>query len=53
MTGLPDETKEALTSVLQHAAGNEERCVIEFTTDDGELYAADITNHVNELESEQ
>jgi hypothetical protein len=52
MTELPDETKEELMSVLRHAAAAE-RSVIEFTTEDGELHAMDITDHVKELESEQ
>lgn len=49
MTDLPDETKETLIEVLSHAAGND-RSVIEFTTNDGTLYASEITDHVEELE---
>jgi len=52
MVGLPDETKETLMEVLSHAASNEQT-VIEFTREDGSLYAKEITDHVNQLEKEQ
>jgi hypothetical protein len=50
MVDLPDETKDTLLSVLSHAAANE-RAVVEFTNEDGTLYAKDITDHVAELEN--
>lgn len=46
---LPDETKDTLLTVLQHAS-SKDRSVIEFTTNDGELFAKEITEHVSELE---
>jgi len=49
MTKLPDETKETMMEVLRHAA-SQNRAVIEFTKDDGELHAKELTDHVTELE---
>lgn len=48
---LPDDTKETLVGILEHAASNE-RAVIEFQKEDGQLIAADITEHVAALENE-
>ena len=48
---LPEETKDTLLQVLKHAAGNE-RAVIEFQKNDGELFAMEITEHVEELEAQ-
>jgi hypothetical protein len=50
--GLPEETKEKLREILQYAASND-HCVVEFKREDGQLYASDITDHLNELESER
>lgn len=50
MVDLPDETKETLMEVLQHAA-SQDRAVIEFTKDGGELHAKELTDHVSELEN--
>jgi len=49
MVDLPDETKETMMEVLRHAA-SQDRAVIEFTKDDGELHAKELTDHVSELE---
>ncbi len=49
MTDLPKETKAKLIEVLSHAA-SQDRSVIEFERKDGALYAAEITEHVAELE---
>lgn len=51
MTELPDETKETLMEVLQHAA-SQESAVIEFSVSDGTLYATEITEHVARLEGD-
>ena len=48
---LPDETKETLLNILQVAASRE-RTVVEFRTEDGELSAIEITDHVETLENQ-
>lgn len=49
---LPQQTKDTLLDVLSKAAG-QERSVIEFTLNDGELYGKEITEHVEILEENQ
>lgn len=46
---VPEATKKTLMNVLKHAA-SEEKAVIEFQNDGGELYATEITEHVEKLE---
>jgi hypothetical protein len=48
---LSDEVKETLMNVLRHAA-SEDRSVIEFRSDGENLTAAEITKHVETLESQ-
>lgn len=48
-TKLPQETKETLLDILKRAA-TQDRAIIEFQKNDGELHAADITEHVDRLE---
>lgn len=48
---LPQETKDTLLHVLSKAA-SQERTVIEFTLNDGELFGKEITKHVAALEED-
>jgi hypothetical protein len=48
---LSDDVKDTIMSVLRHAA-SQDRSVIEFRSDGENLTAAEITEHVETLESQ-